>query len=313
MSSGKGFGAVLRSSRLTQVSSAPAFRSNNPIYDTQKPHAPQRQVIGTTPASRVRQDFGLKNAMPRGWNSPYITLNSLDHNGMTKYDHGSSFYFKKRRFEEMGIALVPNNVSIPGFFSKPSGNKKWRDLSLKEVKEIVKEAPARRQEFLKYVRENAKRVTIENNNTTDELVSKFYGITGRDNAMTQQNIVEGNAGISYLLRGSMNNTNFNLGTNYGRPIQGRNNPNVRFGSNVSTVSVGGFISAFQGICDPKSKLAIESAKLEKNGEINLTSRLYGDRRSKQLSTSEALFKSMGSGAVSTSIKVELVDRKSILN
>lgn len=301
MSTGKGFGTILRSSRLTQVSSAPAAKSSNPIYDLKKHHAPQRQVIGTTPASRVRQDFGLKNAMPRGWTSPYITLESLDHNGMTKYDHGSSFHFKKRRFEEMGVALVPNNTSIPSFFAKPSGNKKWRDLSLKEVKAIAKEAPARRQEFLKYVRENAKRVTVENSNTTDELVAKFYGITGRDNAMTQQNVVKGNAGMSYLLRGSMNNTNYNLGTNYGRPIQGRNNPNVRFGSNVSTVSVGGFISAFQGICDPNSKLAIENAKLEKNGEINLTSRLYGDKRSSYSSTSEAVLGSASSLVLPKSI------------
>lgn len=301
MSGTKGFGAILRGSRLTQVSSAPAVQSNNPIYGSQKHHAPQRQVIATTPASRVRKDFGLKNVMPKGWNSPYITLEHLDHNGMTKYDHGSSFYFKKRRFDEMGVALVPNNSNVPSLFAKPSGNKQWSDLKLKEAKDIVKNAPARRQEFLKFVRETGKRATIKGEQNHDELISKFYGITDNNSRLVQNNVVKGNAGMSYLLQGSMNNTNYNMGTIYSRPVPGRVNTNVRYGSSVDTVSVGGFIAHFPSTNGDSSKLAIETAKLENNGEINIRARLHGDKRSALSSTIDAVYETHTPSVVPESI------------
>lgn len=297
MSSGKRFGAILRNSRLTQVSSAPAARSNNPIYDIQKPYTPQRQVIGTTPASRVRRDFGLKNAMPKGWNSPYITLESIDHNGMTKYDHGSSFHFKKQRFAEMGTALVSANPNVPSLFAKPAENKQWNDLKLCEIKTIVRNAPSRRQEFLKYFRETEKRSTFKADEAHGELVTKFYGITNNNNRLAQKSVIKGNAGMSYLLKGSMRNSNYNKGTIYGRLVQGRVNPNVGYGSSVNTASVGGFVAQFPGANNNTSKMAIDNSRLDDNGQINLTARVFEDKKPNSPSVTNAVHRVIKSSPV----------------
>lgn len=251
--------------------------------------APQHQVIQTTPASRFRKDFGLKNPMPRGWKSPHITVQSLDHNGMTKYEHGSSFHFKKRRFEEMGTALRSDTVY--SFFEKPVTVKRWGDLKVSEANEMRENASSHRQEFLKFIQEKTKSLIIpgENNTTAHDMIQKFYGIHEKQGRIVRSNDVRGNAGMSYLLQGSMGNVQANSGTLHGRPVKGRATKLRPESFNSSTAAIGGFVATCHASTNSSTKYIVREAKLHEGGEVDLSVVLYGNKRTDAYSTSSAVY------------------------
>ncbi|GMM37911.1 mitochondrial 37S ribosomal protein [Saccharomycopsis crataegensis] len=102
MSSAK-FANLLRNSKIASVATPlKKFDAFAPKY------YPTHQVIQTTSASLNRQDFGIKASLPKKIKGRYIILDDLDTlEGVTGFEPTSEFYWIKKRFQELGIPVIP--------------------------------------------------------------------------------------------------------------------------------------------------------------------------------------------------------------
>lgn len=75
-------------------------------YSAEQRFHPTHQVITSTPSSRYRYNWGLKSNLPSTKNS-FIICNSLDKNGMSDFYPGASFALISRRVTELRTPITP--------------------------------------------------------------------------------------------------------------------------------------------------------------------------------------------------------------
>lgn len=277
--------------------------------------APRYQVIQSTPASLYRKDFGLKRAMPAGAKTPLITVQALDTMyGMTAYEFGSSFHFKARRFQEMGVSIV--STANNSLFEQPTTKKYWKDLSRSEAIDLLKKAQLERPKFLKSLQSNPLDDKFQNKKSKlHSSVDKFYDI--HDNPVSIQasrGAAKGNAGLSYTLSGSVMNTP--TGPIFYRAVQGRDvslskGPASNGGSN-SSAAVGGFIAAKQKVSSSNGSnnlFYVRDAMFDSNGGIQLRVRSTQDDLSSGQSTLASIRKPQDNKSSALGTYMNVVENK----
>ncbi|VVT57734.1 mitochondrial 37S ribosomal protein bS1m [Magnusiomyces paraingens] len=261
MSASKGFGNTLRSSRLASVA-----KPVNASYADNV--APKFQVIKTTPSSLYRKDFGLKRCMPAGSKTPYITVQSLDTMyGMTSYEFGSSFHFKYKRFQELGVSLCSgnSNKAHDSLFAQPANNN-IHGLTRAEALDLLQKSPERRSEFLKFSKLNTKD-DKQQRKSASELINTFYGLSENTNVLgSLRKNHKGNTGLSFLLHGSIKNTP--KGPVLYRPVPGRQISAPRANNTKNLAAIGGFVSNYNGSAG--DSFYVSSAFVDSRNSIQLS-------------------------------------------
>lgn len=297
MSTSKGFGSVLRSSRLASVS-----KPSRPKYGDG--FAPKYQVIQSTPSSLYRKDFGLKRVMPASSTTPYITVQALDSPyGMTSYEFGSSFHFKSRRFQEIGAPLSSQSIGS-SLFEKSSTTKQWLDVKPIDASEIVRGASSRRQEFIKWVQERTQSPPSPISKDSSKIIDDFYNIAEPSALKTiQPSVVKGNAGLSYLLKGSIKNTP--KGAILYREVKGRpiNTQRSEFSNGGNKfAAIGGFVVQWNKI-NSNTSFYIDGAQHSQNGTISMRAKGVTEMKNRPPSTSF----DMASNRIKTTSKLDSLD------
>lgn len=263
----KGFTNLLRHSRLSSLPKAVKMETN--LRAT-----PKQQVIHTTPASFHRHDFGLKRTMPARMKSPYITLNALDtYEGMTDFERGSSYYLKHKRSQELGIAPSTENIDMRLFASQSNSSKSWKNLTKKDVQELIKSFKGDRLELMKWGAENNLKNLPFKERFLPILESYFKirnGTTNINNAINTP--VKGNAGFSYLLSGGFHNAPIKSNQKAGDGITFAQATNIVKGREVAglekstSAAVGGFVARYNS----PSRTIIDSSISEKPIDVVVT-------------------------------------------
>lgn len=96
---------LLRTTRLAQVG-APSVK-NKLRFTLRGAHYPTHQIIETKPNSLIKDDWGLKNSIPkqkRDNGTHYMVVNKLDSlERMTDFEYNGGAQWNRIRFQEMGV------------------------------------------------------------------------------------------------------------------------------------------------------------------------------------------------------------------
>lgn len=226
--------SIIQHSRLAAVSKPiPSYR--NAESKQERAH-PTHQVITTTPASRLRQNWGLKNTLPKKQHVPYVVLDHLDHNGLTGFDSGSRFPMVLNRVRELRKhvnhlmsprkdgsradaffnSILETTISqhrMPG--SKNISANEMRTIQNNEVTQKLTDLGYNKKFISKVI---SQKVLADNLSTENgyKFLEKFAKsqlgqsqLTGNDEAGQVDTFLYkrpiATAGASYLLKGSLNN------------------------------------------------------------------------------------------------------------
>ncbi|KAF5098952.1 hypothetical protein D0Z00_001818 [Geotrichum galactomycetum] len=261
----KGFSSILRNSRLATLPKVRASGNAKVV--------PQGQVIHTTPASLHRKDFGLKRTMPERFSTPYITVDALDgYEGMTKFDYGSSFYLKHKRFQELGI---PSN---PKFFEAEKVEKRLGDIKPMQFKRMLANSKAKRSIALKTLAQSNISLEPRNSSALSDGVARVYNITKPTQPFAASSpTVRANAGLGFLLKGSLATAPASSSRLSGvssvylsKPVPARS---VVGRQNSTSVAVGGFIARAVTTNQNTEKpvnVIVQSCTIRPNGGVTLS-------------------------------------------
>uniref|UniRef100_A0A060TCX3 ARAD1B19140p n=1 Tax=Blastobotrys adeninivorans TaxID=409370 RepID=A0A060TCX3_BLAAD len=150
------FPGLLRTSRLSSLAH-PIKQSMNEMSSA-NPY-PRYQVLATTPSSLYRRNWGVKAPIPSKHQSPYVVLDALDSpHGIAQYQAGASFVRKQQRFRELGVPLNLSPGADDYFHIRSAENRRptLRSLSSSKVQKLLKQAPSKRQEFVKHLETRSK-------------------------------------------------------------------------------------------------------------------------------------------------------------
>lgn len=220
-----------------QGSSSKSSKTNQSAWQNQLKNqthkkVPRLQVIGTTPASKYRMDWGLKSKLPTKDMPSYIVVESMEKNQMTGFDRGSSFALTRRRIQQLQVPVYPIFTqslkgSVNTMFSSP-----YIDLGRSKKPEGVENRSISRDDKKKIIDEylndssalsKEQRTLLKNEKLTDlvyslinppkhmiESVTKSFEnekktslVANIDDIYSLISGPIGTAGLSYLIPGSV--------------------------------------------------------------------------------------------------------------
>lgn len=222
---------VLQQSRLASIAK-PTSRggSQKSASNRSKQHRlhPTQQVITTTPASNFRNNWGLKNDLPKKKRSPYITLNSIDVNGLVDYDPGAGYTMTSRRIQELKTSIqplipIPSKNYLSDFFYSPKPAAQ-HSLDNSPEQSQDRETEKKRASFLHYLentgypRAKINQITKDGpllERTLSKYRTKGNSLTHQANLFADPQTSSnpppslmrpiGTAGLLYSLKGSLHN------------------------------------------------------------------------------------------------------------
>ncbi|KAK9471684.1 mitochondrial 37S ribosomal protein bS1m [Dipodascopsis tothii] len=216
------FSQLFRSSRLAAVPKPLQYpQATNYVH-------PTHQVIHSTPASRHRQDWGLKSSIPRKVATSHIVVQALDtplH--MPIFSGGGKFLRVRERFRETRAPIGRFDVSLSEEFGALGTQSSGRDLanalfpaeeggvarrSLKDMSAAEKAAllasiGGQRANFRKYIEEVLHRDYAEVKKNSQDLVDAAFDFLqlSRTGGKSRR-VVQGTGGLGYALRNAVANT-----------------------------------------------------------------------------------------------------------
>lgn len=180
---------------------------------------PTHQTVQTTSASHDRADYGLKAAIPSKITLRYLVVDELDLlEGITKFEPTLGHYWIKRRFQEMGMPVVPaertkQDARVPRVLDAVGLGSGATKQDVEAWTRVLKQA---RKLFRKHVAHNhpdkIEPRAFNRSNLAPEAVqflNTFQGLANEDRRFLQApRTPQGSAGLLYLQKGRLSATSY---------------------------------------------------------------------------------------------------------